>query len=285
MPSPWVPAPVEGWELACERLVGALAGKRFCLLSGAGCSTESGIPDYRGGGTARRARSPIRFREFIQDELGRRRYWARSTLGWPRFRSAEPSRAHLGAASLEKGGRLTGIVTQNVDRLHTRAGAERVVELHGALAEVVCLDCGALESRDELQVRLLDANPGWLEQVVELAPDGDAELPVECVRDFRVCGCVRCGGVLKPRVVFFGEGVPVETVRAAYEHVDAAEALVVAGSSLAVFSGYRFVRRALERGCPVHVVNIGPTRADQVATERVAGAAGEVLERLAARLC
>ncbi len=276
--SRWVPEPSSDWQSASAELVRELSGRRVCLLTGAGCSTESGIPDYRGGGTARRARNPIQFREFVADEAGRRRYWARATWGWPRFRAAEPSRAHRAVADLERAGALSGIITQNVDRLHTRAGAERVVELHGALEEVVCLGCGALELRDALQARLLSANPGWLDAAVELLPDGDAELPGALFEGFRVLGCQLCDGVLKPRVVFFGEGVPVEKVRAARELLNDAEGLVVVGSSLAVFSGYRFVRQALEQGKPVHIVNIGPTRADALATVRVAGAAGDVLE-------
>ena len=277
----WVPDPAVEWEEAFLALERALSGRRICLLTGAGCSTESGIPDYRGGGTARRARNPIQFREFLASETGRQRYWARATLGWPRFRKAEPGRAHRAAAALETAGALSGIITQNVDRLHSRAGSLRVVELHGALDEVVCLGCGAIEPREALQVRLLEANPHWSRREVSLAPDGDAELDAEMVKDFRVLGCVGCAGVLKPRVVFFGEGVPAPTVASAFELLHEAECLLVVGSSLAVFSGYRFVRRAVEQAKPVYIVNIGTTRADGVASGRVSGQAGEVLGRLA----
>jgi NAD-dependent SIR2 family protein deacetylase len=217
----------------------------------------------------------------VASAAGRQRYWARATLGWSRFRAAEPNQGHRAAAALESAGALSGLITQNVDRLHQRAGHRRVVELHGALDEIVCLDCPARETRDHLQDRLLAANPGWLSRGVTLAPDGDAELAAEQVEDFVVLGCLVCGGTLKPGVVFFGEGVPRATVDAAFEVLSDADCLLVVGSSLTVFSGFRFVRRAVEQGKPVHVVNIGATRADSVAQARVAGPVGEVLTRLA----
>ncbi len=240
------------------------------MLTGAGCSTESGIPDYRGPGTRERARHPIQHRAFVGDPEARRRYWARSAVGWPFFSTVSPNAAHHAIASME----LTGLITQNVDRLHHRAGSQNVVELHGALAEVRCLDCTARESRDALQVRILALNPG-LRQVAELAPDGDTELEPEA--SFRVPSCLACGGVLKPDVVFFGDNVPRPRVDSAFAIADAADVLLVVGSSLTVFSGYRFVLRAAERGQPVAIVNLGETRGDSHAVLRVDARAGEVM--------
>ena len=183
-------------------VVELLAGRRVVVLSGAGCSTESGIPDYRGEGTRRRARRPVQYKEFIGSEVARRRYWARAVVGWPKFIGARPNPAHRALASLESANVVSGVITQNVDRLHQAAGSRRVVELHGALADVVCLDCGAHEPREALQERLLSLNPGWLGQAYELAPDGDADLDPAAVAGFQVAGCCRCGGPLKPDVVF-----------------------------------------------------------------------------------
>jgi NAD-dependent SIR2 family protein deacetylase len=269
-----------------DELVGLLRGRRLSILTGAGISTESGIPDYRGPETLRRARNPIRFADYMRDDLLRARYWARSLVGWERFSSAAPNAAHHALAALEQADLTTGLVTQNVDRLHQRAGSREVIELHGALAEVRCLDCGALEPRHELQHRLVVLNPDVLAHAVELAPDGDAELDASraLLAGFRVPRCLRCEGTLKPNVVFFGENVPRETVEAAYARVEASEALLVIGSSLAVFSGYRFVRRAEERGIPVAIVNLGPTRGDPHATLRVEARAGELLPALVAAL-
>ncbi len=269
-----------------QRLASALHGRSICLLTGAGCSTESGIPDYRGEGTAQRARNPIQFRKFLADERGRKRYWARSTLGWPKFRLAEPSAAHLAARRLEVRGIVKGIITQNVDRLHFRAGSKTVVELHGALEEVICLECGALEHRDDLQARILAMNPTFVAQMESLAPDGDADLDENqagrrAVEDFRVPSCRKCLGLLKPNVVFFGEGVPRATVAAAFAHYESADALLVAGTSLAVFSGFRFVRRARQDKKPIFVINLGATRADEVAELRITARSGEALSCLA----
>ncbi len=254
------------------------------VLTGAGCSTESGIPDYRGPGTRARARNPIQHMEFLSRPEVRARYWARSLLGWPRFSMARPNAAHLALAELERDGHVLGLITQNVDRLHHAAGSARVIELHGALAEARCLSCGEREARVELQERLLALNPGFLEQQVELRPDGDAELPVEAVRSFRVADCTRCGGVLKPDVVFFGDNVPRPTVEAAFAMLEEADALLVVGSSLAVFSGYRFVLRAAERHMPIGMINLGESRGDSVADVRVEARVGEVLPQLASAL-
>jgi NAD-dependent deacetylase sirtuin 4 len=267
-----------------EAIAEMLQGRRFVALTGAGCSTESGIPDYRGPGKETQTRKPIMHDAFVRRPEVRQRYWARATLGWARFAGAEPNAAHRALAALEGGGGLAGLITQNVDRLHHRAGSRRVVELHGALADVLCLACQRRYSRAELQERLLAANPGWLDQAaVAMAPDGDAELSAEAISSFVVIDC-HCGGMLKPDVVFFGAGVPPETTSAAWTLFEEAQALLVVGSSLTVWSGYRFVRRAAERGIPIALVNLGPTRADDLVNARVDEAAGQVLPRLASRL-
>jgi NAD-dependent deacetylase sirtuin 4 len=256
----------------------------IAVLTGAGCSTESGIPDYRGPVTRLRARNPIQHRAFVGEASARARYWARSMVGWPRFRDCRPNAAHHALVALERSGRLSGLVTQNVDRLHHKAGSSRLVELHGALAEVKCLECGDVSEREALQSRLTDMNPQFCSHRYEPAPDGDADIPGDVVAAFRVPGCVRCGGVLKPDVVFFGESVPRPRVDAAHHLVARAAALVVVGSSLAVFSGHRYVLAAVERGLPIAVVNLGESRADAVASVRVEGKAGDVLPELARAL-
>jgi NAD-dependent SIR2 family protein deacetylase len=269
---------------ALERLVSLVAGHRVVALTGAGCSTESGIPDYRGAGSPAPARHPIQHDAFLRRPEVRQRYWARSTVGWARFSRARPNAAHNALAQLEEAGVLAGVITQNVDRLHQEAGSRRVVELHGALADVLCLECGAAEPRAEVQDRLLAVNPGWLDRAAAMAPDGDADLPAGEVATFEVVGCRRCGGTLKPDVVFFGGSVAERTLATAWELFEEAGVLLVVGSSLAVYSGFRFVRRAAERAIPIAVVNLGPTRADELAHERIAARAGDVLPRLAARL-
>jgi NAD-dependent SIR2 family protein deacetylase len=221
---------------------------------------------------------------FIRQVTVRQRYWARATLGWARFAGARPNVAHQALMALERDAGLAGVITQNVDRLHHRAGSRRVVELHGALEDVRCLGCDRLEDRGVLQARLLAANPGWLDRAAALAPDGDAELPPDQVAAFKVVDCVTCGGSLKPDVVFFGGGVSQARLDAAWALFDEAEALLVVGSSLAVWSGFRFVRRAAERALPIAIVNIGPTRADPLARLRLDLPAGLALPRLAARL-
>jgi NAD-dependent deacetylase sirtuin 4 len=265
-------------------MIALMAGRRVVALTGAGCSTESGIPDYRGAGSPAPARKPIQHDAFLRRAEVRQRYWARATVGWSRFSRARPNAAHRALAELEHAGVLAGVITQNVDRLHQQAGSRQVVELHGALADVGCLDCGATEPRDEVQDRLVAVNPGWLDRAVALAPDGDADLPVAEVTSFEVVGCRSCGGTLKPAVVFFGGSVPDETLARAWALFDEASALLVVGSSLAVYSGFRFARRASERGVPIAVVNLGPTRADVMAEVRIEERAGDVLPRLVARL-
>lgn len=266
-----------------DALVELCRNRRIVALTGAGCSTESGIPDYRGEGTRERARNPVRFDVYVRDEAARARYWARAVLGWPRFSAARPNPGHHAIAKLEHAGLIRAVITQNVDRLHHAAGSREVVELHGALADVRCLDCNAIEPRAELQARLLELNPGWLDHEAALAPDGDADLDGS-LTGFRVAGCRRCGGVLKPDVVFFGEQVPAAIVERSYALVEGGEVLLVLGSSLAVFSGLRFVRRAAARGIPVAIVTRGATRGDELAALKLDATLGELLPRLCARL-
>jgi NAD-dependent deacetylase sirtuin 4 len=267
-------------------LVSLVRDRRIVALTGAGCSTESGIPDYRGPETPPRARPPIQHAEFVGHADMRQRYWARSTLGWARFSSARPNAAHAALAALEERGALAGIITQNVDSLHGAAGSRDVVELHGALARVRCLACAEVTTRDALQARLLAANPGWLDRArsVAIAPDGDADLPDALAAGFTVAACEACGGTLMPDVVFFGGTVPRPTLDAAWRLFDRAEVLLVIGSSLTVFSGYRFVRRAAERGVPIGILNRGPTRGDDHAAVRVDARAGLALPELARAL-
>lgn len=252
-----------------------LAGRRVCVLTGAGCSTESGIPDYRGPETARRARNPIQFSQFRDDAAWRARYWARSAIGWPKLRQARPNPAHLALAELG-----WPIITQNVDGLHTEAGSRDVIELHGSLDGVVCLSCGERTPRAGLQEVLLRDNPELVGRTAELAPDGDAELGSGATYP----GCVRCDGVIKPDVVFFGENVPRPRVEKALQWTRDADVLLVIGSSLTVFSGYRFVKRAHQWGKDVAIVNLGPTRGDPLAALRIEGQAGTVLPTLCSAL-
>jgi len=272
-----------------ETLTDLLRGRRVTVLVGAGCSTESGIPDYRGPITGQRKRSPIQYREFVESEAARLRYWARSTVGWRRIATARPNAGHVALAELEAAGIVAGIITQNVDGLHAAAGSRNVVELHGSLATVLCLACGARTSRDDFQQQLLALNGDWAIHVataaLHAAPDGDAELPDSVLEHFRVPSCNACGGgILKPDVVFFGENVPRARLDEAWRVFDAGDVLLVAGSSLTVYSGRRFVYRATELAMPVAIVNIGPTRADDVAAVKVEGQLGTVLPALSALL-
>jgi NAD-dependent SIR2 family protein deacetylase len=275
-----------------DPLLDLLRGRPIVVLAGAGCSTESGIPDYRGPEGSLRTRNPIQYREFVGSEEARVRYWARSSIGWPRMAAARPNAAHHALARLERAGLVQGIITQNVDGLHHAAGSERVVELHGSLASVRCLSCGEIGSRDAYQERLLARNAGWAEMLalnergvaVEVAPDGDAELPVGALASFRPAECAACGGVVKPDVVFFGENVPATRLEEAWRLYEEAGALLVVGSSLTVYSGRRFLYRAQKEGLPIAIVNLGPTRADEMAAAKVEGRLGLVLPRLADEL-
>ncbi|MFI6417264.1 NAD-dependent protein deacetylase [Streptomyces sp. NPDC050842] len=254
------------------------------VLSGAGLSTESGIPDYRGEGGSLRRHTPMTYQEFTASARARRRYWARSHLGWRTFGRARPNAGHRAVAALGRHGLLSGVITQNVDGLHHAAGSEGVVELHGSLGRVVCLSCGASGSRRELARRLEEANAGFAPVAAGLNPDGDADLNDEQVGDFSVVPCSACGGILKPDVVFFGEAVPPRRVAYCRELVDAATSLLVLGSSLTVMSGLRFVRQAAQTGKPVLIVNRDPTRGDRHAVARVALPLGPTLTTLAGRL-
>jgi len=263
-----------------------LAGRRLVVLTGAGLSTDSGIPDYRGPGS--RPRNPMTYSEFVSGEPAQRRYWARSHVGWARMRRAEPNPGHVALAALAAAGQVERLITQNVDGLHGAAGHRGVIDLHGRIDEVVCLDCRRVSPRDELQARLTASNPGFTEAhsaQVETAPDGDAA--VEITDGFRIVPCASCGGTLKPHVVFFGENVPKERVARCYAAVADLSpqdgALLVAGSSLQVMSGLRFVRAARKAGVPVVIVNRGPTRGDELATVRVDAGCSETLTALAAR--
>jgi NAD-dependent SIR2 family protein deacetylase len=270
---------------ALDEVVRLVAGRRVLVLSGAGLSTESGIPDYRGASGRLRRHLPMTYDEFVGAEQNRRRYWARSHLGWRTVTAAAPNAGHRAVADLHRAGYLSGVITQNVDGLHQAAGTPDVVELHGSLSRVVCLGCRRTSARDELDRRLRLANPGFDAAAVRVNPDGDADLADDDVRDFRVVGCADCGsGVLKPDVVFFGESVPRSRVEACYALVDDAAALLVLGSSLAVMSGLRFVRHAARSGKPVLIVNRGETRGDQYATLRVDLPLGAALTDLAGRL-
>jgi NAD-dependent SIR2 family protein deacetylase len=248
-----------------------LSGRTFVALTGAGMSTDSGIPDYRGPNSP--ARMPMTYQEFVSGADAQQRYWARSHVGWSRMRRAAPNAGHAALVTLEAAGRMRMLITQNVDGLHEEAGSRTLCALHGRIADVVCLGCRQQTSRASLHARLGELNPGWAERhaSVEVRPDGDVELADTA--GFRVPSCAACGGVLKPDVVFFGENVPkprVERCYAAVESLDPATgALLVLGSSLTVMSGFRFVRHATKRGVPVVVVNRGPTRADDLPVLKV----------------
>jgi NAD-dependent SIR2 family protein deacetylase len=271
---------------AVDALAELVADGDVVVLSGAGLSTDSGIPDYRGASGSRRRHTPMTYQTFTRDPRGRHRYWARSYVGWRQIRGARPNDGHRAVGELQQAGMLGGVITQNVDGLHGAAGSREVVELHGALARVRCLDCAALTTRDAIQARLLAANPGWLERTrsAATAPDGDADLPDDLVDGFTVVGCAACGGTVMPDVVFFGGSVPRATLDAAWAMFDRAEALLVIGSSLTVFSGFRFVRRAAERGVPIGILNRGPTRGDDHAAVRLDARAGVALPALARAL-
>ncbi|MEF2528826.1 MULTISPECIES: NAD-dependent protein deacetylase [Streptomyces] len=265
-------------------VVDVLAAGRVLVLSGAGLSTESGIPDYRGEGGSLSRHTPMTYQDFVSGAGARRRYWARSHLGWRTFGRARPNAGHRAVAAFGRHGLLAGVITQNVDGLHQAAGTDGVVELHGGLDRVVCLSCGASTPRGELARRLEEANPGFEPVAAAMNPDGDADLTDEQVADFRVVPCARCGGVLKPDVVFFGEAVPPSRVAQCRALVDGAEAVLVLGSSLTVMSGLRFVRQAAGAGKPVLIVNRDATRGDRHAVTRVALPLGAALTAVAGRL-
>lgn len=272
-------------EGALERLGSLLRNSAPVLvLTGAGCSTESGIPDYRDRHGEWKRPRPLELRQFLTCKEERRRYWARSMLGWPRIADARPNRAHHALARLQRLGCIAAPITQNVDALHQQAGSTDVIDLHGRLDAVECLDCGMRLSRAYCQLELERLNPHWRATTAVAAPDGDAEPDAASCAGFRVPGCPGCGGLLKPGVVFFGESVPRERVTRAMLRLEAAGALLVIGSSLMVASGYRFVHAAGKRGIPVVLLNLGRTRADSEANFKLSAHCGAVLSALLWRL-
>ena len=266
-------------------LVALLAGRQVAVLTGAGLSTDSGIPDYRGPDSP--PANPMTIRQFTSSTDYRRRYWARNHLGWRHMAQTEPNAGHRALARLERAGVVTGVITQNVDLLHTKAGSRTVINLHGTYARVVCLDCGHTMSRAALAERLESANPGFAqhaEQVGGLAVAPDADAVVGDTATFRFVDCPACDGMLKPDIVYFGESVAKEVVDQAYSLVEKSDALLVAGSSLTVFSGYRFVRHAAARNLPIAIINRGATRGDDLATVKVEGGCSAMLTLLADEL-
>jgi NAD-dependent SIR2 family protein deacetylase len=250
------------------------------VVTGAGVSTASGIPDYRDrNGDWKHAR-PVQYADFVARPEVRQRYWARSFAGWGRIANARPNPAHRALASLEAGGKVDSLITQNVDGLHHRAGSRRVIDLHGRLQTVRCMGCGERICRDKWQEQLAAANPSWRSETDYFAPDGDAKLQDDDVSDFVTPDCTSCGGFVKPDVVFFGENVPKDRVASAFEALGRARALLVVGSSLMVYSGYRFARRAVETGKPIAILNRGRTRADDVATLKIDADCGDILDRV-----
>ena len=266
-------------------LLALLAGRRIAVLSGAGISTDSGIPDYRGPDSP--PANPMTIRQFITSREYRQRYWARNHLGWRHMAATEPNAGHRALAELEQAGVVTGVITQNVDLLHTKAGSRNVINLHGTYAQVVCLDCGHTMTRAALAEMLEAANPGFTERAekvggLAVAPDADAV--VSDTDSFSFIDCPACSGMLKPDIVYFGESVAKEVVDQAYSLVDESDALLVAGSSLTVFSGYRFVRHAAAKAMPIAIVNRGPTRGDDLAGVKLDAGCSPILTLLADEL-
>jgi NAD-dependent SIR2 family protein deacetylase len=266
-----------------DQVITVIGGLRLAILTGAGLSTDSGIPDYRGPGSV--PRNPMTYQQFVGDDVLRRRYWARNHVGWRHLRRADPNAGHLAVARMEQRGLLSGLITQNVDKLHSAAGSSTVIDLHGTFDRVVCLQCASVFSRARIAEILEDLNPGYLEResdAGDVAPDADAD--VDDTGDFVMAPCPVCGGMLKPDFVYFGENVPKGRVADAYAMVDAAGALLVAGSSLTVMSGLRFVRHASKAGKPVVIINRGWTRGDEFASLKVEAGVSEALTYLAERL-
>jgi NAD-dependent SIR2 family protein deacetylase len=285
----WAPGPdvlaLEPGTTDLAPVAEVVAGGGVVVLSGAGISTESGIPDYRGESGSLRTHTPMTYGDFVASESGRRRYWARSHLGWRTIARAAPNDGHRAVAMLQARGYLSGVITQNVDGLHQAAGARDVIELHGNLDRVVCLNCRTTSAREALDRRLRLANAEFEGEATRINPDGDVELPDEVVQTFHVVPCEACTtGVLKPDVVFFGENVPKSRVERCYRLIDESEAVLVLGSSLTVMSGFRFVRHAAKAGKPVLIINQGVTRGDPYAVHRVNLPLGQALADLTAQL-
>jgi NAD-dependent SIR2 family protein deacetylase len=253
---------------------------RLFVLTGAGCSTDSGIPDYRDADGGWKRAQPVTLQAFMRDPLTRRRYWARSLVGWQRFGHAAPNAAHYALARLGDRGNVERLVTQNVDRLHQAAGSTDVIDLHGRMDLVRCMDCWRLQPRAELQDELMSLNPSWAQLDARTAPDGDADLDGRDFQAFQVPPCSYCAGVLKPDVVFFGESVPKERVEMAMNHLQRADAMLVVGSSLMVYSGYRFAQAAAAAGKPIAAVNLGRTRADDLLALKISQPCAQALSFL-----
>jgi len=271
------PPPTDGLTAAAE-----IVGRGGVVaLSGAGLSTESGIPDYRGpGGAYSRNHTPITYQLFRDNPRGRHRYWARSYIGWPLMRDKQPNAGHLSIAALEESGLVAGVITQNVDSLHHKAGSSTVIDLHGRLDTVMCMACGLRGSRDALHARIASVNAGWEGSATRINPDGDVEIADSAVESFVMVDCTSCGGPLKPDVVYFGESVPPTRVTDSYAMVDSASSLLVLGSSLHVYSGRRFVTHAHKLGIPIIIVNQGETKADELADVRLDASLGSTLTQL-----
>lgn len=284
LPGAAPPTPAAGLEALAAFV---RAHPRMFVLTGAGVSTGSGIPDYRGPDGAWKRKPPVSHQAFMGEAAVRRRYWARSMAGWPTLAGAAPNPGHHALAGLERAGRIAGVITQNVDGLHQRAGSASLIELHGNIHGVVCLDCRAFYHRAAIQAWLAAANPALAtnagkggEIVPETRPDGDAELELDALQDFHVPHCDACGGTLQPDVVFFGDNIPPQRSADALRLMDEADALLVVGSSLMVFSGYRFCKLAAEAGKPIAAINMGKTRADDLIGLKIRASAEQVLPRL-----
>lgn len=252
--------------------------RRIFVLTGAGCSTGSGIPDYRDANGDWKRAPPVTYQALVGDPVVYRRYWARASVGWPRFLSARPNGAHAALAALEARGQVQLLLTQNVDGLHQRAGSQRAIDLHGRLDAVICLQCATRVARAHVQDDIERRNPGWQGRLLGVAPDGDADIDDDSIPDFVAPRCLLCGGLLKPDVVFFGENVPRERVQRAKDALDAADAMLVVGSSLMVYSGFRFARLAAAAGLPLAIVNRGRTRADDIASLKLDADIGATLD-------
>uniref|UniRef100_A0A8R1DNH8 NAD-dependent protein deacylase n=1 Tax=Caenorhabditis japonica TaxID=281687 RepID=A0A8R1DNH8_CAEJA len=283
----YVPQAGEICEKTLKSFVSQIGSvEKLLVLTGAGMSTESGIPDYRSkdvGLYARIAHKPIYHQEFMKSERCRQRYWSRNYLAWPKFGSAAPNINHYSLAKWEASDRFLWLITQNVDGLHLKAGSKMVTELHGSALQVICTNCEYREMREDYQYRLDKANPGFREQHVapgEIAPDGDVSLPVGTEKGFKIPECPDCGGIMKTDVTFFGDNVSMSKVNSCYEKVDECDGILALGSSLAVLSGYRFVYHAHLQNKPVFIVNIGPTRADHMATMKLDVKLSDVLNKI-----
>ncbi|EDO35866.1 predicted protein [Nematostella vectensis] len=256
---------------------------KIFVITGAGISTESGIRDYRSEGKGLYAITndrPMEYQVFLKSAVMRQRYWARNYVGWPEFGSRQPNEAHYALAKLETLGSVHSLVTQNVDALHTKAGSKNVIELHGCSHRVICLGCNQITARTALQKRMIEFNPDWHAVGQGQAPDGDTFLTSEAVKDFKVPPCKACGGILKPEVVFFGDSVPKQIVNIAYDRLAESDALWIIGSTVEVYSSYRFATEASKQGKPIAILNIGKTRADKLASLKVSGVCGTVLPKL-----